>query len=119
LFQAIAAGVAAVFGLKIKPQPTVNPQTQPQPKLMHRVLVDGKAVIDSAYKDKVLVVISAALDKYQEKSGSRNNKTGRDHPPRLFFMFSPVLSRFSQFIKRLAGVPFTASRNLRQFSSPG
>lgn len=34
---------------------------------MHRVIVDGKEVIDSAYKDKVLAAVSAALDKYQDK----------------------------------------------------
>ncbi|MBN2910762.1 N-acetylmuramoyl-L-alanine amidase [Polycladomyces sp. WAk] len=59
LAQAIAEGVAATFGLKKK--------AAPQPKPMHRVIVDGKSVIDSAYKDKVLAAVSAALDKYQDK----------------------------------------------------
>jgi N-acetylmuramoyl-L-alanine amidase len=55
LAAAIAEALAALFGLKKKVEA----------KPMHHVVVDGKAVIDSAYKDKVLAAISAALDKYQ------------------------------------------------------
>lgn len=63
LAAAIAEALAALFGLKKKAvaKPAVKPQTKP----MHHVVVDGKAVIDSAYKEKVLAAVSAALDKYQ------------------------------------------------------
>jgi N-acetylmuramoyl-L-alanine amidase len=69
LAAAIAAGIAKMFGLKQKAvaQPSVQPQPKPQPKPMHRVLVDGKAVIDSAYHDKVLAAVKAALDKEANK----------------------------------------------------
>jgi N-acetylmuramoyl-L-alanine amidase len=61
LAAAIAAGIAKMFGLKKKatPQP-VQPQTKP----MHRVIVDGKPVIDSAYKDKLLAALAKVLDNY-------------------------------------------------------
>jgi len=60
LATAIAAGIAKMFGLKKKAvaQPV---QPKPQPKPMHRVTVDGKAVIDSAYNEKILVAVKMAL----------------------------------------------------------
>jgi len=56
---AIAEALATLFGLKKK--------ATPQPKSMHRVIVDGKPVIDSASKDKLLAALANALDKYQDK----------------------------------------------------
>jgi len=63
LAQAIAAGVASAFGLKKKAasQPAVNPQPKPQAKPMHRVIVDSKAVIDSAYDEKIIAAVETAL----------------------------------------------------------
>ncbi|MDN4592369.1 hypothetical protein [Polycladomyces subterraneus] len=63
LAQAIAAGVASTFGLKKKaaPQPAFNPQPKSHPKPMHRVIDDGKAVINSAYDEKILAAVETAL----------------------------------------------------------
>jgi len=68
LAAAIAAGIAKMFGLKKKAvaQP-VQSQPKAQPAQMHRVIVDGKPIIDTAYPDKLLASVKEALGKYQDK----------------------------------------------------